>query len=68
MKILITTIFNYPHEGGLSTHVTTLKQGLEQRGHQVDVLSFSDMNPVLRKTFTQAPGFILNKIKKEKAN
>ncbi|MEQ2527534.1 glycosyltransferase family 4 protein [Bacillaceae bacterium CLA-AA-H227] len=63
MKILITTIFKYPHEGGLSTHVATLKKGLEERGHQVDILSFSDMNPVLRKTFTQAPGFILNKIK-----
>ena len=29
MNILITTIFAYPHEGGLSTHVSTLKKGLE---------------------------------------
>lgn len=66
MKILITTIFNYPHEGGLSTHVSTLKKGLEQRGHTVDVLSFSDLNPIFRKIYAQAPGYILNKVKKGK--
>ena len=31
MNILITTIFRYPHEGGLSTHVSTLKSGLEAK-------------------------------------
>ena len=67
MKILITTIFKFPHEGGLSTHVVTLKKGLEQRGHQVDVLSFSDMNPLARKLLTQAPGFLIIKLKMEKA-
>ena len=66
MNILITTIFAYPHEGGLSTHVSTLKKGLEVRGHKVDVLSFTDMNPLSRKVFTQAPGFLLNKVKKGK--
>lgn len=66
MNILITTIFEYPHEGGLSTHVSTLKKGLEERGHKVDVLSFSEMNPLLRKAIAQAPGFLLNKVKKGK--
>ena len=66
MNILITTIFAYPHEGGLSTHVATLKKGLEARGHKVDILSFSEMNPFTRKLFTQAPGFLLNKVKKGK--
>ncbi|MCQ6276841.1 glycosyltransferase family 4 protein [Bacillus sp. V3B] len=66
MNILITTIFEYPHEGGLSTHVSTLKKGLEERNHKVDVLSFTDMNPFARKLFTQAPGFLMNKVKKGK--
>jgi glycogen(starch) synthase len=66
MNILITTIFEYPHEGGLSTHVSTLKKGLEEYGHTVDVLSFSDMNPFVRKLAAQAPGFLLNKVKKGK--
>ncbi|WP_423799692.1 glycosyltransferase family 4 protein [Neobacillus sp. SAB-20_R2A] len=66
MKILITTIFEYPHEGGLSTHVSTLKSGLEAKGHQVDVLSFSDMNPLFRKVYSQAPGYLLNRVSKGK--
>jgi glycogen synthase len=63
MKILLSTIFEYPHEGGLSTHVATLKNGLETLGHQVDVLSFTDLNPLVRKAYAQAPGFIASKIK-----
>lgn len=63
MKILLSTIFEYPHEGGLSTHVATLKNGLEALGHQVDVLSFTNLNPIVRKAYAQAPGFIASKIK-----
>lgn len=63
MKILLSTIFEYPHEGGLSTHVATLKNGLKALGHQVDVLSFTDLNPLVRKAYAQAPGFIASKIK-----
>ena len=63
MNILITTIFNYPHEGGLSSHITTLKKGLMSRGHNVDILSFSQLPPFKRKMLAQAPGFLLNKVK-----
>ncbi|KAA9015481.1 glycosyltransferase family 4 protein [Niallia endozanthoxylica] len=64
MKILIATAYEYPHIGGLSTHVTTLKAGLEARGHEVDVLSFSNIQPVVRKLYAQGPSFVINKIKK----
>ncbi|MFG6147967.1 glycosyltransferase family 4 protein [Halobacillus sp. B23F22_1] len=63
MNILITTIFNYPHEGGLSSHITTLKKGLEKEGHLVDVLSFSDLPNWKRKLFAQGPGYVMNRIK-----
>ncbi|MCC5803169.1 glycosyltransferase family 4 protein [Rossellomorea vietnamensis] len=63
MRILLSTIFDYPHEGGLSTHMSTLKNGLEARGHQVDVLSFTELNPIIRKAYAQAPGFIASKFK-----
>ncbi|WP_339229709.1 glycosyltransferase family 4 protein [Aeribacillus sp. FSL K6-2833] len=66
MNILMTTIFDIPHEGGLSTHVLTLKNGLEELGHNVDILSFSSMNPILKKIYAQAPGYLLNKIQKGK--
>ncbi len=64
MKILLATAYEYPHIGGLSTHVTTLKAGLEARGHEVDVLSFSNIAPVVRKLYAQGPSFVLNKIRK----
>jgi len=66
VKILLTTIFDIPHVGGLSTHVLTLKDGLESNGHTVDIFSFSDMNPFIKKAVAQAPGFLLNKWKKGK--
>ncbi|GIN64115.1 glycosyl transferase [Robertmurraya siralis] len=64
MKILIATAYDYPHAGGLSTHVSTLKAGLMERGHEVDVLSFSDVSPFTQMSYVKGPSFILNKIKK----
>lgn len=64
MNILMTTIFSYPHEGGLSSHITTLKSGLESLGHSVDVLSFSQLPSFKKKLFAKAPGFLLNQVKK----
>ena len=39
MRILMVIAFNYPHIGGLSTYVDLLRQGLEEKGHEVEVLS-----------------------------
>lgn len=64
MKILITTVFDYPHAGGLSTHVTTLKAGLESLGHEVDVLSFSNSSEFKQKYFAKGPSFVMNKVAK----
>lgn len=64
MNILMTTIFSYPHEGGLSSHITTLKSALELIGHSVDVLSFSQLPSFKKKLFAKAPGFLLNQVKK----
>lgn len=64
MKILIATAYDYPHAGGLSVHVATLKAGLEERGHEVDVLSFTDVPPIVRKVYAQGPSFFIQKIKK----
>ena len=66
MKILLATAYDYPHAGGLSTHVTTLKAGLEELGHQVDILSFSNVPAWKRKALAQGPSFLLNKLKKGK--
>ncbi|MCP8970686.1 glycosyltransferase family 4 protein [Ectobacillus ponti] len=63
MKILITTVFEYPHTGGLSTHVQTLKNGLEGFGHTVDVISFSDLPEWKQVGLVKGPSFLLNKMK-----
>lgn len=64
MKILLATSYDYPHLGGLSTHLATLKTGLEHRGHTVDIVSFSDVPAWKRNLIARGPAFILNKIKK----
>ncbi|GKV69211.1 glycosyl transferase [Sporosarcina sp. NCCP-2716] len=66
MKILLATAYDYPHLGGLSVHLTTLKAGLESRGHEVDVVSFSDVPKWKRDGVVRGPAFLLNKMKQGK--
>ncbi len=62
MKILLATSYDYPHLGGLSTHMTTLKTGLEKLGHTVETLSFSDVEKWRRDWIARGPSFVLNKV------
>lgn len=62
MKILLTTIHNYPHSGGLSSHVTTLKAGLEALGHEVDVFSFQKIPNWKTLLLVERPTYLLNRI------
>ncbi len=39
MRIVFATVFDYPHAGGLSTHVATLAHALETLGHDVVVVT-----------------------------
>jgi len=66
VKILLATAYDYPHLGGLSVHLTTLKAGLESRGHEVDVVSFSDVPKWKRDGVVRGPAFLLNKMKQGK--
>ncbi|MDW0108693.1 glycosyltransferase family 4 protein [Sporosarcina aquimarina] len=66
MKILLATVYDYPHLGGLSVHLTTLKSGLESRGHEVDVVSFTDVPKWKRDGVVRGPAFLLNKMKQGK--
>lgn len=60
MKVLIATVYDIPHAGGLSVHVETLKAGLEALGHEVDILSFSNVLSLSRTTMAKGPSTILN--------
>lgn len=61
LNIILATSYNYPHLGGLSVHIATLKAGLEARGHFVKVLSFSDVPKWKRDLTVRGPAFLLNK-------
>ncbi|WP_281659010.1 glycosyltransferase family 4 protein [Halobacillus sp. Cin3] len=45
LSILLTTFWDYPHTGGLSNYITTLKAGLESMGHKVDIIAPSQFSP-----------------------
>jgi glycosyltransferase involved in cell wall biosynthesis len=46
LKIVFVTFLKYPNTGGLSNYITSLKTGLEKRGHEVNVLSPVQMPPI----------------------
>ena len=39
MKILLSTFWNYPQIAGLQIYIATLKRGLEELGHKVDIIA-----------------------------
>ncbi|GAX91994.1 glycosyltransferase family 4 protein [Effusibacillus lacus] len=39
MKILLATFWYLPHVGGVDTYLRILREGLEKRGHQVDIMA-----------------------------
>jgi glycosyltransferase involved in cell wall biosynthesis len=63
VKILLATAYDYPHLGGLSVHLTTLKSGLESRGHEVRIVSFTDVPKWKKEGVVRGPAFVLNKLK-----
>lgn len=44
LKILITTFWNYPHQGGLSNYIKNLTTEFERMGHSVDVMAPNSFN------------------------
>nr|WP_222439271.1 glycosyltransferase family 4 protein [Sporosarcina sp. BP05] len=59
----MATAYDYPHLGGLSVHLTTLKSGLESRGHEVRIVSFTDVPKWKKEGVVRGPAFLLNKVK-----
>ncbi|MCM3734881.1 glycosyltransferase family 4 protein [Bacillus cytotoxicus] len=46
LKILYVTFLKYPNTGGLSNYITSLKKGFEKYGHNVDVISPTQMTAI----------------------
>ncbi|MDD5171628.1 MAG: glycosyltransferase family 4 protein [Candidatus ainarchaeum sp.] len=51
----------FPHSGGISSHISSLKKELERRGYGVDVLSLSSLS-LLGLLLVRAPSALLNRI------
>ena len=47
LKILLLTIYNHPHPGGISSHINTLKDGLEKLKLNVEVFSANSLSKFL---------------------
>ncbi|WP_019907389.1 glycosyltransferase [Thermoanaerobacter indiensis] len=52
MNILLTTFWEYPHVGGVSSYITTLKNGFESTGNNVYVLSYNNVKEQIGKQYT----------------
>jgi glycosyltransferase involved in cell wall biosynthesis len=61
MKILIAASEPHPHIGGKSAHVLALSDGLRTLGHQVKVLSETDLSPPSRLVI-RGSGFLIKRI------
>lgn len=59
MRIAIATIFDYPHAGGLSTHVDTLSAALRQRGHELLFLTPRRVSNLQLNLVARAPSIVL---------
>lgn len=62
MNILLATGNQFPHAGGLSSHMALLRKGLEAHGHTVRIRSFSDFSTAQR-LLTRGPAWTLNRIR-----
>ncbi len=55
MRVVFATVFDYPHAGGLSTHVATLASALADLGHEVKVVTPRGHAPLRLDLIARAP-------------
>ncbi|TYP75668.1 glycosyltransferase family 4 protein [Paenibacillus methanolicus] len=65
MKFLLFTVFDFPHSGGMSTHMGLMRKGLTDRQNEVDTLSVSNLSILMRKIVLSLPCKLLNLINKD---
>ncbi|MDA8345763.1 MAG: glycosyltransferase family 4 protein [Thermaerobacter sp.] len=59
MRLVFATVFEYPHPGGLSTHVDMLSAALLRRGHEVSFATPRRISPVRLELVARAPSVLL---------
>lgn len=61
----MVTVYEYPHIGGLSTHMSLIKKGLLDNGYKVEILSISNVNRIFRLLICSLPCKIINIFNKD---
>ncbi|MCL5291941.1 MAG: glycosyltransferase family 4 protein [Actinobacteria bacterium] len=61
-RVLLATAFEYPHAGGLSTHMAILADALEKAGHRVELASVSSYPRWFYWLLVKAPSFLINRV------
>jgi glycosyltransferase involved in cell wall biosynthesis len=61
----MATIYEYPHIGGLSTHMSLVEKGLTANGHRVEIVSISNVNKALRILLSHLPCKVLSIFNKD---
>ncbi len=59
MRIVFATVFEYPHPGGLSTHVDMLSQALARRGHEISFATPRRISPLRLELLARGPSMLL---------
>lgn len=59
MQLVFATIFEYPHPGGLSTHVDMLSAALARRGHEITFATPRRLAPTRLELLARGPSAIL---------
>lgn len=59
MRLVFATIFDYPHPGGLSTHVDMLSAALARRGHEISFATPRAIAPARLQLVARAPSAAL---------
>ncbi|WP_460039405.1 glycosyltransferase family 4 protein [Thermaerobacter litoralis] len=58
---MLATSYQFPHQGGLSTHVDLLARGLRELGHEVRIRAFNDL-PAWQWAATRGPSWLFNRL------
>src|SRR5713101_5992256 len=62
MRVLLAFAGEYPHIGGISTHMQLIGKGLNELGHEVEYLSISSVNRVTSLALIYGPAYLLSRV------
>src|SRR2546426_805208 len=62
MRVLLAFAGEYPHIGGISTHMQLIGKGLSELGHEVEYLSISSVNRITSLALIYGPAYLFGRV------